>query len=382
MPVVGAVIIAAAAIFHVVGKLRGLSDRYARYDFAAYYGWGKQYQGGIDWWARTHCNYTPFFVAAFAPLTRLDAPSAHLGWQILQVVCLVGSMAVLAKRVAGFSASVSVILACAAILSRSSDQVLFFGQFAPLLLVLMVGSWALNREHRDAGAGLLLALAILLKLYPGILLIYYLVSRRWRVAVWTAAFVALGMLATGFQNWYGFVVYGLPHSGEILARGFWRDRVSTFNLVWGLESLIATPSWWRVSAAAAALNLALVIAAAWQTVAAGERGLEGMYFSLWLALGLLLAPIAWHHEIVLLFPLYFFGGLSAMPILRHRGLASHVRVGFFVLAAAMLIALVGREFTSMFKSLIPTCIVPLCAFVAGMILAHQQRFAILPGDNR
>jgi hypothetical protein len=369
---VAAAILAAAAILHVVQTLRRLSGRYALYDFAGYYRWGQNYQSGIEWWARSHCNYTPFFVGTFAPLTRIDAPSLHLGWQVFQVVCLILAI-ILIARSAGISASAIVVLASLGVLSRTSDQVLFFGQFAPLLLALMVGSWTLARKNRDAGSAIMLALAILLKLYPGILLGYYLVCGKWRLLIWTAVFFTLGILVSGFANWHGFVVYGLPHSGDILARGFWRDRVSIFNLVWGVEAIIATPSWWRVFAPTAAVSIGLVIAAALETVAAREHALDGIYFSLWLALGLLLAPIAWHHEIVLLFPLYFFGALSAARIVRGAEFAGYARIGFFVIAIAILIVLVGREYASLFKNVIPTYLVPICAFVAGLIFAEEQR---------
>ncbi|HUY37977.1 MAG TPA: glycosyltransferase family 87 protein [Candidatus Binataceae bacterium] len=370
---VAAAALAALAIFHIVQTLRRLSGRYALYDFAAYYKWGRQYQGGIEWWARSHCNYTPFFVAGFAPLTRIDPRWLHPGWQIFQLACLIGAMILVAQSAGVFSARAIVALAAASVLSRTSDQVLFFGQFAPMLLLLMVGSWTLARARRDAASALLLALAILLKLYPGILLGYYLVCGKWRVLIWTAAFFALGMFATGFGNWRGFIVYGLPHSGEILARGFWRDRVSIFNLVWGLEAAIAAPSWWTVFAPAAAVSLVLVVAAAIETTAARARSLDGIYFSLWLALGLLLAPIAWHHEIVLLFPLYFFGALCIARIVREAELTTYARVGFFVIAIAMLTVLVGREYAALFKNLLPTYLVPSCAFIAGLILVEEQR---------
>src|ERR1700728_1296089 len=84
-----AAILAAVAALHTVHTLRRLSERYALYDFVWYYRWGQNYQSGIEWWARSHCNYTPFFVGAFASLTRIDAPSLHLGWQIFQVACLI-----------------------------------------------------------------------------------------------------------------------------------------------------------------------------------------------------------------------------------------------------------------------------------------------------
>ncbi len=372
-------ILAAVAALHIVQTLRRLSERYALYDFAGYYRWGQSYQSGIEWWARTRCNYTPFFVGAFAPLARIDAPSLHLGWQIFQVACLIAAIILIARSAGIFSASAIVILASIAVLSRTCDQVLFFGQFAPLLLVLMVGSWTLARANRDAGSALLLAIAILLKLYPGILLGYYLVCRKWRLLIWTGVFLAAGILASGLVNWYGFVVYGLPHSREILARGFWRDRVSLFNLVWGLEATSVAPSWWTVFAPTAAVSIVLVIAAALETVAAREWSLDGIYFSLWLALGLLLAPIAWHHEIVILFPLYFFGALSVARIVREADLTTYARVGFFVIAIAMLIVLVGREYASLFKNVMPTYLVPICAFIAGLIVAEEQRPEMRPG---
>lgn len=370
---VAAAIVAAVAVLHTVEILRRFSARYALYDFVAYFKWGQQYRSGIEWWAQSHCNYTPFFVATFAPLTRFGAPPVHLGWQIFQVVCLIAAIILIARSAGIVSASAIVILASIGVLSRTSDQVLFFGQLAPLLLLLMVGSWTLARANRDIGSALLLAIAILLKLYPGILLGYYLVCGKWRLLIWTAIFFAAGILASGFGNWHGFVVYGLPHSREILARGFWRDRVSIFNLVWGLEAIIGTPSWWTAFAPTAAVSVVLVIAAALETVAARARALDGIYFSLWLALGLLLAPIAWHHEIVLLFPLYFFGALSVARIVREADLITYARVGFFVIATAMLIVLVGREYASLFKNVLPTYLVPICAFVAGWIVAEEQR---------
>ncbi len=370
---IAAVILAALAILHIVQTLRRLSERYALYDFAGYYRWGQSFQSGIEWWARSHCNYTPFFVGAFAPLTRIDAPSLHLGWQVFQVACLIVAIILIVRGAGIFSASAIVVLASVAVLSRTSDEVLFFGQFAPLLLVLMAGSWRLARANRDAASAMLLAIAILLKLYPGILLGYYLVCRKWRLLIWTAVFLAAGILASGLANWYGLVVYGMPHSGAILARGFWRDRVSLFNLVWGLEAAIATPSWWTVFIPTNALGLVLVIVTALEAIAARERAFDGIYFSLWLALGLLLAPIAWHHEIVLLFPLYFFGALSVARIVREADLTSYARVGFFVIAIAMLIVLVGREYASLFKNVMPTYLVPICALIAGLIVAEEQR---------
>ena len=121
------------------------------------------------------------------------------------------------------------------------------------------------------------------------------------------------------------------------------------------------------------MSIVLVIAAALETLAARERALEGIYFSLWLALGLLLAPIAWHHEIVLLFPLYFFSAESLARIVREADLTTYARVGFFVIAITMILVLVGREYAALFKNLMPTYVVPICALIAGLIVAEERR---------
>ncbi|MGH7778782.1 MAG: hypothetical protein ACREQR_03020 [Candidatus Binataceae bacterium] len=47
-----------------------------------------------------------------------------------------------------------------------------------------------------------------------------------------------------------------------------------------------------------------------------------------------------------------------------------------MIAFAMLVVLAGREYTSFFKNALPTYLVPLCAFFAGLILARQRRPAI------
>ena len=63
------------------------------------------------------------------------------------------------------------------------------------LLVLALTAWALEAELRDdrseRATGLLLAPAILLKLFPGIFLLYLVVRRRWTALAWTAAAGAL-----------------------------------------------------------------------------------------------------------------------------------------------------------------------------------------------
>ncbi len=80
------------------------------------------------------------------------------------------------------------------------------GNVQALIIALSVIAMALFERRRWAGGGLLLAYAIGSKLYPGLLVVYLLLHRRWQAVVWTAAFcLALAVLAATDM---GLATYG------------------------------------------------------------------------------------------------------------------------------------------------------------------------------
>ncbi len=68
------------------------------------------------------------------------------------------------------------------------------GNVGLLLLFLVVATWYLVERGREWEAGLALGLAVLVKLLPGLLIVFFLLKRRWRVAGAAAAVsVVLGL---------------------------------------------------------------------------------------------------------------------------------------------------------------------------------------------
>ena len=59
------------------------------------------------------------------------------------------------------------------------------------LLVLLTLCVCLLRFRRDAAAGFVLGVCIMLKIYPAFLLLYFVMARRWRAIGWCAAAVVL-----------------------------------------------------------------------------------------------------------------------------------------------------------------------------------------------
>ena len=78
-----------------------------------------------------------------------------------------------------------------------------------MIVALSVLAMLLFEKRRWAWGGFVLAFAIASKLYPGMLVIYLLVRRRWRAVAWTAAFgaavVLVSLLDTGWTPYAAFL---------------------------------------------------------------------------------------------------------------------------------------------------------------------------------
>jgi len=116
-----------------------------------------------------------------------------------------------------------------------------------LVLSIAVLAWAAFRRFRPLG-GALLAVAIVAKIFPGILALDLLLRRRWRDAASTAAFglVFCGAIyaVVGPAPFRAFVEFELPRlsSGEAFARPFSRafavaHNMSPFGIAVKLEKL-------------------------------------------------------------------------------------------------------------------------------------------------
>ncbi|MFC2092466.1 glycosyltransferase family 87 protein [Bacteroidota bacterium] len=123
-----------------------------------------------------------------------------------------------------------------------------FGQFQLIAVVLAMGSMlAFSRGYRAAG-GCLLAVAILSKVFPAVLLIWLFGRRAWRELGWTAVFgtvfVAISVFAIGIETWKIFIFEQVPRlaSGDVAP--FFKEsqrriaeNISVYGLPFKLEAL-------------------------------------------------------------------------------------------------------------------------------------------------
>ncbi|WP_281892795.1 glycosyltransferase family 87 protein [Phytohabitans aurantiacus] len=206
-------------------------------------------------------------------------------------------------------------------------ETIAFGQINMLLIVLILGDLliAVPRNSRWAGVGIGLATA--LKLFPGIFIVYLLVTRRWRAAITASAAAAVATLL----------------AAAVAPRDSWRfwthelwatDRVGRTDYT-GNQSLLGLLS--RLTAPedpSRLLWLALVALALgygmWRAARAVRAGDEVAGLALTGLVAALISPITWPHHV------YWF--VPALVVLVDAGLPSE---GRRVRPALLALAVIG-----------------------------------------
>ncbi|MFZ0889021.1 MAG: glycosyltransferase family 87 protein [Candidatus Binataceae bacterium] len=343
-----AIALAVLSLSLVASTLYKNRGRFERADFDLYYHWWLEYRVGIDPWrpmlgagaakirTATYCNYTPAFVMLLSPMAAFKVHTAYWIWLAIQIAALALAIAMLARRIRPPpSADIMVAIVALALLFPQVHATLYEAQFTFILLLILAAAWVLDRNGRPAIAGLMLALAALLKIYPATMGGLFLFRRRFRPIVWAAIFAVLGILATGLGNWREYFVFGVPvfNTPHWLAQpravAIW---CNVYSALLKLRGGVA-PSGFGLPAMGltAILDLAVIAGAAAVTLnAPDDPETDGLCFGLWLAVALLISPVTWLHELPLLLPLYLFAGALML-----RGRIDQ-RAGFWLLAIGLI----------------------------------------------
>lgn len=251
--------------------------------------------------------YPPPAALLFAPFGLLEHPAAFALFQLLSHALLWGFWAVwirrwpeAERREKGLAALVVILLFYPLYLS------LRIGQSEPLILFcLAAGLHGLGKGRLLAG-GLLLALAIWLKLFLGLLLVHLLLRRRYRALGWCAFWAAVLFAAGGLAvPWDAQAPYWARLASPLGIEAFYDNQAASgFAHRWLTASPYAT-GWVDSPRAASLLQAALsaVFLAGYARAALRARGEEheGRLLALCLVTALLVAPHSdTHHQALLL----------------------------------------------------------------------------------
>jgi alpha-1,2-mannosyltransferase len=264
--------------------------------------------------------YPPPFALAIIPLAALPATAATWVWLGLSVASLLAAIWLMPV-----STAVRWLTLLLAGLSWPVAYALKLGQVGPLLLLLFAIGW--RWLDRPSAVGVSGAAGAIVKIQPGIVLAWALLTRRWTaVAVGAAVLVGAGLLsiviAGGVSDWIDYVAM-LRNAG---------DPITTPNNL--SPGAVLYQSLHVPSGIAAGFQLVSSVAALGLAVFAALRATPAASYLTAVVASQLLLPVLWdHYAMLLLLPTAWLlqrghGWAVAIP------LSTSVLVLFIVPAAA------------------------------------------------
>ncbi|MBX3167495.1 MAG: DUF2029 domain-containing protein [Candidatus Eremiobacteraeota bacterium] len=242
----------------------------------------------------------PFGQVEFSPSFWLFVLSSGLlAWMSLLLVCLcLWENRGLALAAAGLSG---------VIVFNSPQGVdnLALGQLGFLLIGFLALTWLCDEFNQSSLAGLALAAAVVVKMWPLLLLAYLARRRRWRTAVWTFVWLTLFSLLQLMRFGLPLHFAYLQHFGGSPSQGVMSQSVMGVLLTWFGPGIL--PLAGPLSLVFLGLGLALL----WQSSPATEncsaqaaRQWRLLEFSCYLLLALMCTAWSWpHHRLVLILPI-------------------------------------------------------------------------------
>ena len=312
------------ALLVLTGTLTKMPGQWHRRDFSNYYesAWALRHnidpystnltpigtQLGLETNWLVHASETPPFLICFEPLTRLRPQVAFWIWTAINFSALATAMYLLLAYRRALDGRTALLLAALMLLAAPVNLNFYWGQSQLIILALMAAAMRAMDRNRDGTAGLMIAIAALLRAYPLLLVGYFIFRRKWRAVMFAMAGIAAGGFAT-------VAILGLSQTLSFVHGALWLtdyrvvSRVDNLSLgpfvsrmFWSVTGTApgSSADWIRRSAIGAAdiVVLGLTIRA---TLLDRNRGdPDWRIYSMWIATAIMLTPVGWHHYLVLL----------------------------------------------------------------------------------
>ena len=370
-----AVVLTLTLALRIVQLLALTGDEYWGYDLSSYTGSGQLVlDGKSPYWdfqlegtykpqgPRGLYTYPPFLAVAFVPAAAVFEDDTFANWFWLAIGATLLAIVVLrvARREHVADGWDLVLLLMAAFAFAPVQGELFIGNVHLLLLGLLGGAWLALRRGTQAGellGGALIATAAMVKIFPGVMVVWLLLAGRYRAFV--AALVTL----------VGLVLVTLP----VVGLQPWLDYPTVLlNLGPPVEfGHVLAPSAWLWTVMPEPLARAIVLTTAGVVlVYATLRRTEPVSFAIAVALSILIAPALYHHYLAIMI-------LPMLIGLRHTTNVAWVFVAFILMSVggqsiegdAMWIG--SRAFPTIGALLV----------VVGLLVWGERRGALTPGPT-
>ncbi len=271
--------------------------------------------------------YPPPFLLIFYPFSLLSYQTAAVSMMVISQICLVVFFYFFFFRILSLNQE-HIFLALAVIYSlfyHPNYLTIGLGQVNLVVLAFFIIAWfAYHRNSRPVLVALPLSLAVLIKTYPALFLLYFVIKRKFKIVIWVGVFLVLSLVATLiflpaniWSDWFAFV---LPSGGYArVAEQFinptvpWNQSLNGFlsrlfiQTEWS-EAIIQSPIAARILTylSAAFVILAVVVLSFLSSKIADSKKLLNLEFSIFLLTVFMVAPFSWEHHLVMVLPSVIF----------------------------------------------------------------------------
>ncbi|HEU5099359.1 MAG TPA: glycosyltransferase family 87 protein, partial [Roseiflexaceae bacterium] len=282
--------------------------------------------GTVDESGERGFKYPPVFAYLFQPFGLLEHRTGQLLWFGINILML-GALIALCIRMSSSAVAQRYwgVVVLGTVLAPPTRLSLQLGQVSILMALLLVGCGLLARR-RPAIAGLLLTLASIIKLYPALLGVYFLLRGPRRVAwwslAWVIALVAVFLPVYGVQHYRTFAEVVILSSNHPYTAEFNLSLVAYWDRIFR-PSPYAVPLLNAPLIARALTILSSLLVLGICLVARRRSDDDESYlleYSLWLCAMLILSPINGSYNLLLLLLplLVIMGRLERAPDRRAR----------------------------------------------------------------
>jgi len=252
-------------------------------------------------------NYHPPFTALlFLPFSFLHFPWAFMLWNVFSLLIYVGLVLLLLQSY-GLLTARWLRLSSVLLLWEPFTSSIFLGQLSVALSFAIIFSHLLLQIGRDRLAGVLLGLATLVKLYPGLILLYLVSQRRWRCSVVFVVTLISGLLmmilSMGSETLMYYIRNVIPEQTRVFANSPLNISVGSVIKTLFEPTIFSLPPFpFPVVGQVATLAISglLISAVALFSYYHNETRFADDIFSLFCITMLLTSPITWYHSCILL----------------------------------------------------------------------------------
>ncbi len=256
-----------------------------------------------------HLNaHPPFTALLLYPLWLFSFHNAAVIWGALTILCSFAISLLLMK--AGDASLMYVPLLSLFILAWPPFQAnVAVGQVSVLVALFISAGWYLYKKHKDLLAGIFIALATMLKFYPGLLLLYFLFEKNYKFFWSSVAGIVIIMVLTLIltkNDVFHFLFTILPADskysgadiGNLSINGYFAKLFLSVKAYYTTGAFAASENYvLKNIGVAIAVALLLFYGALSMRTYSYDNDLG---FSVFIILSLLLSPICWNHYLTLL----------------------------------------------------------------------------------